>query len=255
MGIRYKVIVMVIFWMFGLSTLGFYSIKMSSRALEQSYGGNMLDIANAIHGAMANILANKIEALQNIESRPVLTTPLKESNRQFENMADYDATILQKKLLPLTKDITENEVVSILRGMFFTFYQIHKGRTVFSELSLTNAFGVTIASTSLTDSYYEAGKEWWQKASKDGIYLSEIQYDNFSDTYGLTVAVRLRDENNELIGVAKAIVSASWIVREAQSITDKHEYTDVRLVTKDGKLIYSNKPFNFFDDVSKLNFF
>ncbi|MBF0389648.1 MAG: response regulator [Desulfamplus sp.] len=254
MGIRYKVIVMVIFWMFGLSTLGFYSIKMSSRALEQSYGDNMLDIANAMHGAMANILANKIETLQNIEARPVLTIPLKKSNRQFENMADYDA-MLKKNFAPLTKDITENEVVSILRGMFFTFYQIHKGRTVFSHLSLTNAFGVTIASTSSTDGYYEAGKEWWQKASKDGIYLSEIQYDNFSDTYGLTVAVRLRDENNELIGVAKAIVSASWIVREAQSITDKHEYTDVRLVTKDGKLIYSNKPFNFFDDVSKLNFF
>lgn len=283
--IRSKVTVMVIFWMLWLSLLGLYSIKVSSTSLEQSYGQNMVDIANAMHGTMATIIANKIETLKNIESRPVIIIPLNISNRQFSSMADPYSFIAEKNILwrnfvsnletesknisnsspkqthinmpDIIEETLNNETINILNEMFFDFYKRYQGRTVFSQLSLTNAFGVNVASTNLTDNYYEGGKEWWQRAAKDGIYLSEIhqegQFD--SDEYGLTIAVRINDKNNNLLGIVKAVISSRWIMREVQAVTDRHEYSDVKLVTQDGHLIYSNKPFQFFEDVSESPFF
>ncbi len=283
--IRYKVAMMVVFWMFWLSLLGFYSINISSTSLEQSYGENMVDIANAMHGTMAAILSNKIETLKSIESRPFITTPLHISNSQFSAMADPDSFIAEKNLVwrdfittfkaksktlsnisqdqidnnipNIIKDVLTNQTTTILNDMFFAFYERYQGKTVFSQLSLTNAFGVNIASTNLTDSYYEGGKEWWQRASKDGIYFSEIYQDDQSDSddYGLTIAVRIDDKNKNLLGVVKAVLSSRWIMREVQAVTDRHDYSDVKLVTQDGKLIYSNKPFQFFEEVSNYPFF
>ncbi|MGD9731806.1 MAG: ATP-binding protein [Desulfamplus sp.] len=283
--IRSKVVILVIFWMLWLSLLGFYSIKVSSRALEQSYGQNMINIANAMHGTMAAILSNKIETLKNIESRPVITIPLNISNREFSSMADPESFIAEKNILwrnfvsnleiesknlsnlsqkqthinmpDIIEETLNNETINILNEMFFDFYKRYQGRTVFSNLSLTNAFGVNIASTHLTDSYYQGGKEWWQRAAKDGIYLSEIHKEAHSDSdeYGLTIAVRINDKNKKLLGIAKAVLSSRWIMREVETVTDRHEYSDVKLVTQDGHLIYSNKPFHFFEDVSESPFF
>lgn len=284
--IRSKVVILVIFWMLWLSLLGFYSIKVSSRALEQSYGQNMINIANAMHGTMAAILSNKIETLKNIESRPVITIPLNISNREFSSMADPESFIAEKNILwrnfvsnletesnslsnvfqkqthinmpDIIEETLNNETINILNEMFFDFYKRYQGRTVFSNLSLTNAFGVNIASTHLTDSYYQGGKEWWQRAAKDGIYLSEIHkeaHSDSSDEYGLTIAVRINDKNKKLLGIAKAVLSSRWIMREVETVTDRYEYTDIKLVTQEGSLIYSNKPFNFFEDVSQYPFF
>ncbi|MBF0376518.1 MAG: response regulator [Desulfamplus sp.] len=291
-GIRSKVAIMVTLWMLWLSILGIYSIKMSSNALEESYGQNMVSIANVMHGTMATILTNKFETLKNLETRPIITTPLKNSNSQFSQIENRDIFIsnndliwrdymarLSKKSLetesekisppPLIQHILENETSHILKDIFFTFYEKHQGRRVFSKLYLTNSFGATIATTSLTDDYYHGDEEWWQKAVKQGVYISEIQYDkaaeqailksDFSELqysgYGLTIAIRLNDKNGKLLGVVKSVLSSRWIMREVQTITDRHEYTDIKLVTQDGKLIYSNKPFNFFDDISEHAFF
>lgn len=279
MRIRSKVAIMITLWMFWLSMLGLYSIKLSSSSLEESYGENMVSIANVMHGTMATILANKIETLQNIETRPVITNPLQISNRQFSEMSDASTFIDRNDRIwqehikhfnktpsenghppPLIQEILDNETTSILKEMFFVFYEKHHGRTVFSKLYLTNAFGVNIAATGLTEDYYHGDEYWWQKAVRDGIYISEIQYDKISDDagsdeYGIYIAVRLNDKDRNLIGVVKAVLSSRWIMREVQAITDRHEYTDIKLVTEEGKLIYSNKPFNFFEDISEQPFF
>ncbi|MBF0230797.1 MAG: response regulator [Desulfamplus sp.] len=291
-GIRSKVAIMLTIWIFLLSMLTLYTIKMSSNALEESYGQNMVSIANVMHGTLATIINNKIETLQNLETRPVITTPLKNSNSQLSQIENRDIFISKNDLIwkefmaqlskeglekksekisppPLIQDTLENETSHILKDMFFTFYQKHQGRSVFSKLYLTNSFGVTIAATSLTDDYYHGDEEWWQKAVKQGVYISEIEYDtiaeqialksNLSESqdigYGLTIAISINDKNGNIIGVVNAVLSSRWIMREVEAITDRYEYTDIKLATQDGKLIYSNKPFSFFDDISEHAFF
>ncbi|MBF0572525.1 MAG: response regulator [Desulfamplus sp.] len=291
-GIRSKVAIIVMTWMCLLALLGFYSIEMSSNALEKSYGQNMVSIANVMHGTLAAIIVNKIETLQNLETRPVIITPLKNSNHQFSQIENRDIFISKKDLIwkeymrllrkeslktesvkiplpALIEDTLENETSEILKEMFFDFYQKNQGKSVFSQLYLTNSFGITIAATNLVDDYYHVDEEWWQKAVKQGVYISEIEYDKIAEQialkfnlpeseysgYGLNIAIRLTDKNNNILGVVRAVLSSRWIMREVQAITDRHEYTDIKLVTQNGKLIYSNKPFNFFEDISENAFF
>ncbi|MBF0258118.1 MAG: response regulator [Desulfamplus sp.] len=287
-------IILVTFWLCVLAMLGFYSIRMSSNALERSYGKNMVSMANVMHDTLLSILSSKIESIQNLETRPVITGHVYNSNLKFSEMSDTDNFILRndriwkdyiirneqietpqnlhnnsktqtiledpkasfrEETVPsIIQKVLENEVVSIFKEIFFDFYETRSGRTVFLKLSMTNAFGVNIASTDLTKRYYEGGELWWQKAFENGAYISEIQYDEYLGIYGLTIAVRLNDQDNNFLGVVKVVLSSTWIMREVQALTELNEYSDVRLITLDGELVYSNKPFKFFENISDQAF-
>ena len=53
----------------------------------------------------------------------------------------------------------------------------------------------------------------------------------------------------------KAVLAIKGIVREAELAKKKYKTTEIKLLTKDGRLIYATKAFRFFEDVREKEFF
>jgi signal transduction histidine kinase len=73
--------------------------------------------------------------------------------------------------------------------------------------------------------------------------------------HAISIGVRVDNEQGDFIGVMRAVVSVKAIVREAEIAISRYETTTIKLTTKDGKLIYGTKAFQFLEDVSEKEFF
>ncbi|WP_186441055.1 HAMP domain-containing hybrid sensor histidine kinase/response regulator, partial [Desulfamplus magnetovallimortis] len=158
-------------------------------------------------------------------------------------------------IIPLIARLSNNSVSMLLRELFIYFYERNRGQSIFSEIFLTNRYGAVVAMSNIVEDYDQSDEQWWQQAMSNGLYISEVQHDASVQGYGMTVAVRLDEPDNKPVGVVKSVISSHWILREVKSITRMHQYTDIKVATVSGKLIYSSKPFNFLEDVSERPFF
>lgn len=71
----------------------------------------------------------------------------------------------------------------------------------------------------------------------------------------IPIAVAIRDQQDEFIGVFMAMICADTVIRNAVITYKKYETTQIKLTTEDGHLIYSSKAYRFLEDVSQKDFF
>lgn len=85
--------------------------------------------------------------------------------------------------------------------------------------------------------------------------MSDIAYDVSAGIYAVSISVKVDDENGDFIGAIKAILAVKDIVRTAEIASKKYKSTEIKLTTKDGKLIYATKVFKILEDVSGKEYF
>jgi signal transduction histidine kinase/CheY-like chemotaxis protein len=255
MRIRYKIGLLVGSVFLLISILGAYAIHTSTQALKNSYGQNMVSLARIMHNEMVSILSFRIEQLKNLVTRPAIHDHLVRSNRRYEALFQQDTKELIRSQRDCQEEVTQNEAARLLRTIFIDFYQRVMGRDIYAKLCLTNAYGICTAETGTAPDYFHGDRTWWQEAMKKGAFIAGIEFDSSVQHYGLAIGVRLDDERNQPLGVIKAVLSSQWIMREAEAATKLHQYSDIKLTTQDGRLLYASKPFNFFEDISERPFF
>lgn len=80
------------------------------------------------------------------------------------------------------------------------------------EVFVTDKFGGLIASSVKTSDFYQADGDWWKEAYAGGKgkpYVGDIEFDESSKEWGITLAVPIRDENGDIIGVYRAFMEAT----------------------------------------------
>ena len=191
--------------------------------------------------------------------------PLYISDLWVNNSDKYWATVTQlcrgkedhpiDHILPVMKQAAQNKTAQLLRNTFINFFERMRGQTLFSEVFLVNRYGVTVAMTHLVEDYDQRDELWFQTAMEKGIYISNVEYDRSANGYGIALAVRLTNPNNEVMGVIKSVISSNWLIREVGEVTELYQYSDIKMTTRSGRMIYSNKPFTFYEDLSHRPFF
>lgn len=264
-SIRAKLI--LAFFLALLLTVGFgiYSLSISRLAVRQAVGRSSLFLAEDTMGRIDKDIFLRIEEIQLRSKGALLQGELLGSNQKFaaiENRQDY---ILSKDEewrkagegapTPFMTAITENDLSESLRREFTDFFENKYGYRLFGEVFVTNKYGANIAQTGITTDYYQADEEWWQTAAKNGFSVGEIEYDESAKAWTVPIGVRIEDEAGNFIGVAKAIPQVDEMARGAEATTKKYETTEIKLITKEGRLIYSSRAFQIFEDVSKEEFF
>jgi two-component system sensor kinase FixL len=134
------------------------------------------------------------------------------------------------------------------------FYQNKYGFPVFSEIFVTNKFGANVAQSNKTSDYNQADEDWWQIAAKDGLYTSNVELDQSSNTSSIALASRIEDENGKFIGVIKGILNIQEtfnIINEAKATANFHTL-QLHLLNKNGKIIYSTKVNELADNAANL---
>ena len=86
----------------------------------------------------------------------------------------------------------------------------------YAEIFVTNAYGANVAQSEKTSDFRQDDEIWWQKAKENGIFLSEGGYDESAGVYASDIAISILDENDNFIGVLKAVINVESITNNSQ---------------------------------------
>jgi signal transduction histidine kinase len=155
------------------------------------------------------------------------------------------------------QEIIGNQMSQELRKRM-EFYYGRYGYNVCGEIFLTNKYGAAIAATDKTSDYRQDDEEWWQVAKKEGLSVSEMEYDESSGVYSIPIGVRIDDENGSFVGVMKFVLNMEGsfnVIKEAKSAST-YNTTGFKLMDKKGIIIFDSEGnFQPLENVSGEGFF
>ena len=239
--------------------LSFYFVSVSRKSLEQCVVGDSIFLAEEMMRGIDRAISLYIEQLQTYLEHPLLQKTVLESNKEFERLNSIEKYINRKdrewvsapgdEITPFMMELIRNELSRGLRMEFTGFYR------VFGQIFVTNKYGANVAQTGKTTDYRQDDEDWWQIVKEKGLYVSDVVFDKSASIHGISIGLRVHDEQGEFIGVMKAVLAAKKIIKEAEVARKKYETTRIKLITKDGRFIYRTKAFRFLEDISGTPFF
>ncbi|MFC1687349.1 ATP-binding protein [Patescibacteria group bacterium] len=223
MKIRTKIIIsLLLVVVVGGSVALFFTNKYSQEALKKSIGENSISTAHQIIDSVDRIIYRRIERWQSyVDTRPRILMILKESNEYFDNIENLQEIIElrdsqwtqanSEQANELMANWTDSDLSQSLLGVT-AFYQEQYGFSLFPEVFITNQYGLNLAQTNKTSDYYQADEQWWQDAKDNGIAVTDAAYDESAEMYSISLCIRIDDEQDNFIGVLKAILNLKEII-------------------------------------------
>lgn len=240
---------------------GLFSTYRSRTILEKTIGENSIALAGEILDKIDRGVYNKIEEFQVYAKSLLLQEAVRKSNQEFEVLDNLQAYIDEKDkewvsmpketITPFMRRLIDSRVSRELIEKL-ELYEKKYGHKVYGEVFVTNKYGVNVAQTGKTSDYYQADENWWQKAKKDGLFVRNVDYDESADVYSIDIGIRIDDEAGNFLGVIKVVsnVDEVFAIIKRPGYLSEYKTTEFKLLTKDGKTIYSSGGFKFFDITS-----
>lgn len=254
---------LLMFFLFAVSTV--YLAFVNEQALKQAVGRTSLLLAEEAMEKVDKDIFLKVEEVQLFSKNTFLQEEIKKSNSVFDELPARDEYIRamdsqwvsspKKAITPFMRERIANPLSEILRNEFIGFWEKKYGYRVYGEAFVTNKYGANVSQTGKTSDYYQADEEWWQEAQKNGFSVGNIEYDQSAGEWSIALGVRIDDSAGNFLGVIKAVLIPREILRNVELTTKKYQRAEIKLLTADGKLIYSTKTFSVFKDISQEEFF
>jgi len=241
-----------------MAGLGYFALRTSRTTLEEAIGKNSSDLAEQILDKIQRNINRRVEEMQVFTTCELAQQYLPLSNAQFENMSDPNSYIAQIDRdwvngadLPIISELTHNELAIELQSRQ-KFYQNKYGYPLVGEFFITNRYGANVAMTGRTTDYYQADEEWWQITKRDGLFVSDIKYDESSRIFSTEIAIRIDDANGNFIGIIKAAPNIKETINILNEVKFAAEYKTIQLhlINRNGKIIYSTKGYGFLEDAN-----
>jgi len=260
------------------AAVGFFSIAVSQRALEQTIGEDSILFAKEILDKIDRNIYHRLEQIRSYSDGLMPTRFVKESNEKFDGSENIEEYIKEQdkkwlsaakdEITPFMQEIISNDLSEELRNVIEKkkFYMEQYDHRIFSEVFITNKYGANIAQTTKTTDYYQADEIWWEKAAAEGFYIGDLTYDKSANAYALDVAVRIDCPQDGGFGIIKAVLNIQEIIdiikeHEQEEVISKkygqktsadavQEFNSFRLLTKDKRVIYSTEGFETFEKIS-----
>jgi two-component system sensor kinase FixL len=245
-----------------IAATGYFSLQTGQIILEKAIGKNSADFAEQVLSNINKRIQRRTEDMQVLATNNIIINLTKQSNALFEKMPNPAGYIEQidnqwnsdcNEITMVLAQLNTNPSARRLQTLR-AFYQNKYGFPVFSEIFVTNKFGANVAQSNKTSDYFQADEDWWQTAAKDGLYMSNVEFDQSSKTSSIALASRIEDENGEFLGVMKGVLNIQEtfnIIYEAK-IAANFKTLQVHLLNKYGKIIYSTKANELADNTVNL---
>jgi signal transduction histidine kinase len=248
-------------------TVGYVSVSISKKALQKSIGEDSVSLATYVLDKIDDGIYRRIEELQIYSVDLEVREAAEESNSRFKQLDDIQSYINEKDaewssvpketITPFMQELIDNRVSKELRSLA-RYFEGKYGYKVFSEVFFTNKYGANVAQTGKTTDYYQADEQWWQVAKEDGLYVSDVEYDQSSNVYSLTIGVGIDDENGNFLGAIKAVLNiedAFNIVKQAGKLI-VYKTARLKLFDREGRVIFDEKgEVGFLDSVPGMKLF
>jgi two-component system sensor kinase FixL len=246
--------------------VGIICVNASQRALQKSIGESSIALAVETMDKIDRNIYYTIKELQAYCNDLVLQETIAKSNQEFEKLENLQKYIDEQNnewisaekgtTTPLMQELLNNKLSEELREKI-RFHEEKQGYKVFGEAFVTNKYGANAALTEKTSNYRQDDQLWWEKAREDGLYVSDVEYDESSGIHSIVIAIRSDDEEGNFIGVIKVALNiddAIDIIRKTKEII---KYSAVfKLLDRNGKTIFDESgEFKFLEDISNSDCF
>ncbi|UCE91160.1 MAG: sensor histidine kinase [Methanobacteriota archaeon] len=248
-----------------LAGLTMYVLEEARGALVDSVGTESVHTAGFISTAVGRAIYHKYHEIWLHGSEASMQAELAKSNLQFDHMEDREAYLHSMnsewvstppgETTPFMEGIMSNNISYYLRTMLYEHYIQDHGLSIYGNIAVVNKYGAVIAMVQRTMSYKQTDAPWWADALEHGHAFSDIIDCEMTNVHGVRVYAKLQDANGNFTGVAMALLDIVAISEEAVYFGRLYETTKMRIVTSDGRLIFSDGAFVAFDDVSDEQYF
>ncbi|MBW2644866.1 MAG: PAS domain S-box protein [Deltaproteobacteria bacterium] len=242
--------------------VGYFAVSTSQKALQKSIEESSVFLVVKIMDEIDKNIYRRIEEFNAYSKNLIVLDAVVASNQQFDKLDDIETYITEKNqewtstpkevITPFMVELADNKLSRSLKEKL-DYYKKKYGYRVFSEVMITNKYGANVALSGKTTDYKQNDEQWWQKAKSDRIYIGDVEYDESAGSYVTSFGIRIDDDNGNFVGVMKValnIKDVNYIIKDFEPIGAKEEQkTTYKLITKEGKLIYSTGEFEILEDV------
>lgn len=214
-GLRRKVTVVICLAAFIIALIGIVlSYLVGFNLLHDTIGMNYTEISDSLAADITGVIDREMEHIKAYSNSPLWKKQIIESNLKYEGMdekamSDY-FTFMDSEWAgaqegsPMRKEYMENYVGIRLKALCEDEKDV-------GEIFVTDKFGGLVAASGKTTDFYQGDEEWWQKTYNGGKgkdVLGGIEFDESSKKWSLLIAVPIREEGGNIIGICKALIEA-----------------------------------------------
>jgi signal transduction histidine kinase len=248
MKINHKLTVAFVFIALLVGIMQNVSIESSRDSLQHAIGAQSQILATSILHDIDTSIYNRIEYFQESLSSETIKAALAASNQEFHNLDDPQAVIDERDRLwrknkdqanvPFMQTTLNNSLSQDLKRKL-EFFSDKYEYAVYGEVFLTNNYGANAGQTGITSDYYQADEAWWQNASDQGLYVSNVGYDESAGVYSIDICLRLADDAGNPLGVAKVVLNIREIVHilERTRRESKYKTANYTVLNTEGRII------------------
>ena len=244
-SLRTKLISGFLIFLVMIVAVALYSSFASQASLKESIGQSSVFVANEMLINMDMTIFNWIDRLE-LRSQDPLIQQAVAANRQ--PAPDSPSALSMER-------IVGSPVSGELRNLYISHYEQKDGTRPVIEVIVTNVYGTTIAATSSGVRPRFDEDPLWRTAKESGARAGDVEVEESSGQSVIPLAVPVSNSHGEFAGMIIMRLSTDTVFRNAVITYKKYESTQVRIITRDGRLLYSTKAFRFLDDASKAPYF
>jgi len=259
--IRKKLIFAFLLILFEFCVGAYFSTSVFENMLVKFIGQESALLAHEALDKVDRVIHSRIEEGRVLSKGMLLQEAVKESNLEFEKMGDAQAmeavidlrdkdwiATSEDELSPFMQDILSQPLSKQLSERI-AFYQKQYGYNLIGEIFITNRYGANVAQTGKTSDYRQDDEAWWQAAKAEGVYISDVKYDESAHVQAIEICVRIDGVNEEFLGVIKIVLNVRQIADIFKELEDEKEIigqstqniTEFELITADYKYIYATE--------------
>ena len=229
--------------------VGWYATNVGQQSLQRSIEATSILRVCAVMDEIDRLLQTRTAGWKAYCRSELVQETLTKSNEELAQISDPDALIKDRDAIwqsddaeaasQLINQFTRNRLARDLRNWISKLKE-SAGYTVFGEVFFTNRFGANVAQTSPTTDYRQNDEAWWNRAKEDGVYISNINYDDSAEIYSIDICLRIDDSEENFIGVMKAVMNIEEVLRIIDGRSRfyrKHER--LLLLSPDGLIIHA----------------
>ncbi len=254
----------------------FFLVRYSSKEVTtKTVGSYNAFLAEANIDSLDRLVDRRIENWSlYLKDNNDLISFLKALNSKFDSMKDRDIFLAkneeivvemkEKDTNPIVESLINNSISKDIRKNL-AFFNERYNYEIFPELFITNKYGAVVAQNHKISGYDQSKDTWWINARDNGVFVEDMSYDESSGFNSLAICIRINDENGNFLGVSRVIYNIEDIFSLLRDIVKNsndqtinnlfitRKTTNVLLLNRENKLLYSSKGDIIFSDYSILS--
>ena len=264
-SIRAKTTAMFLVLVLILSGLAMYSMEEGRDYTVEAVGVASVHYASFVTSVIERTIYLKYHELYQTSLDEAVQDRLVVSNAEFDAMEDPEEYISSvdeawratpaDEVTPFMEEVMADNLSLRLRDELVEHYLEEHGVMVYSRVSVANKYGAVIAMTDRTLRYSYVDNSSWPALMGEGDFFGEISEDPVTGTHGMRVYVRVDDPEGEPMGALMAFLNIVGVIDESVYLGKAYSSTEIRLISPDGRMIYSEGAFRVFEDVSDEDYF